>query len=186
MYRPFLKCSPFRPLFPSFSRLRVRSSSPPLLPPPTPDRRQSMYVRAKRRATTYFLYCEPSQKVLQVKQNLEVLCGQAAGDIRLVLLHSNATLDDNRSLAEQRVENDAVVALTYRLSASVTVPCRPTGPPFLQHLPISLPPSLPTPSVCLPMRLLPCLPVCVHADDEWEPVCIDKPDDGAADMDHMG
>ncbi|CAI5991841.1 unnamed protein product [Closterium sp. NIES-65] len=99
----------------------------------------SMYVRAKRRATTYFLYCEPSQKVLQVKQNLEVLCGQAAGDIRLVLLHSNAVLDDNRTLAEQRVENDAVVALTYRLS-----------------------------------------------DDEWEPVCIDKPDDGTADMDHMG
>ncbi|GJP37647.1 hypothetical protein CLOM_g12335 [Closterium sp. NIES-68] len=99
-----------------------------------------MYIRAKRRVTTYFVYCEPSHKVLQVKHNLEVLCGQPPSDMRLILLHTNALLDDNRTLAEQRVENDAVVALTYRLSD----------------------------------------------DNEWEPVCIEKPDDGAVDMDHMG
>lgn len=78
----------------------------------------SMYVRVKRRKTTFFLRCEPSETVQDLKQKLESLNGQPANDQRLFLAATSEMLDDSRSLAKQKIDNDAVLALAYRLKDS--------------------------------------------------------------------
>ncbi|CAL0304942.1 unnamed protein product [Lupinus luteus] len=73
-----------------------------------------MYIRVKRSKTTYFIKCKPSDKVLDIKEKLQELIDQPANDQRLVLPGTREVLEDSKTLAEQKVENDAVVALTFR------------------------------------------------------------------------
>ncbi|KAL3535151.1 hypothetical protein ACH5RR_003612 [Cinchona calisaya] len=73
-----------------------------------------MYIRVKRNKTTYFLQCLPSEKVLQIKEKLQILIDQPANDQRLILIKYGEVLDDSKSLADQKVENDAALALTLR------------------------------------------------------------------------
>ncbi|CAI0427590.1 unnamed protein product [Linum tenue] len=75
---------------------------------------QAMYIRVKRIKTTYFIQCDPTEKVIEIKQKLNVLTEQAVNDQRLILMPSGEVLEDSKSLADQKVENDAVVALTLR------------------------------------------------------------------------
>ncbi|CAA7046369.1 unnamed protein product [Microthlaspi erraticum] len=74
----------------------------------------AMYIRVKRMKTTYFIQCEPTETVLDVKQKLFALIEQPVSNQRLVLMSTEEVLEDSKSLAEQKVENDAVVALTLR------------------------------------------------------------------------
>ncbi|CAI0427591.1 unnamed protein product [Linum tenue] len=74
----------------------------------------AMYIRVKRIKTTYFIQCDPTEKVIEIKQKLNVLTEQAVNDQRLILMPSGEVLEDSKSLADQKVENDAVVALTLR------------------------------------------------------------------------
>ncbi|CAL1358685.1 unnamed protein product [Linum trigynum] len=64
--------------------------------------------------TTYFIQCDPTEKVLEIKQKLNVLIDQPVNDQRLTHMPSGEVLEDSKSLADQKVENDAVVALTLR------------------------------------------------------------------------
>ncbi|KAI4344314.1 hypothetical protein L6164_011557 [Bauhinia variegata] len=73
-----------------------------------------MYIRVKRSKTTYFIRCKPSDKILDIKQKLEDLIDQAVINQRLVLLGTGEVLEDSKTLADQKVENDTVVALTLR------------------------------------------------------------------------
>ncbi|KAG6511984.1 ubiquitin-like isoform X2 [Zingiber officinale] len=73
-----------------------------------------MYIRVKRHKTTYFMQCDPTDTALDIKQKLQSLVDQPTDSQRLTLLTSNTILEDSKTLAEQRVENDAVVALTLR------------------------------------------------------------------------
>ncbi|OIV98515.1 hypothetical protein TanjilG_18799 [Lupinus angustifolius] len=73
-----------------------------------------MYIRVKHSKTTYFIKCKPSDKVLDIKEKLQELIDQPANDQRLVLPGTREVLEDSKTLAEQKVENDAVVALTLR------------------------------------------------------------------------
>ncbi|PIN08238.1 RNA polymerase II transcription elongation factor Elongin/SIII, subunit elongin B [Handroanthus impetiginosus] len=82
--------------------------------PKSPDDQTAMYIRVKRNKTTYFLQCVPSETVLQIKEKLEELIDQPVNDQRLILMPNREVLDDSKSLADQKVENDAVVALTLR------------------------------------------------------------------------
>ncbi|KAL8037322.1 hypothetical protein ABFS82_11G031100 [Erythranthe guttata] len=82
--------------------------------PKSSDDQTVMYIRVKRNKTTYFLQCLPSETVLQIKEKLEELLDQPVNDQRLTLLPNREILDDSKSLADQKVENDAVVALTLR------------------------------------------------------------------------
>ncbi|KAF5956265.1 hypothetical protein HYC85_003490 [Camellia sinensis] len=75
---------------------------------------QAMYIRVKRSKTTYFLQCEPTETILDIKQKLHVLIDQPVNDQRLILMATGEVLDDSKTLADQKVENDAVVALTLR------------------------------------------------------------------------
>ncbi|KAF8035568.1 hypothetical protein BT93_C1564 [Corymbia citriodora subsp. variegata] len=74
----------------------------------------SMYIRVKRSKTTYFIQCEPTETILNVKEKLQNLIDQPANDQRLILVGTGEVLEDSKSLADQKVENDAVVALTLR------------------------------------------------------------------------
>ncbi|PON52813.1 Ubiquitin domain containing protein [Parasponia andersonii] len=74
----------------------------------------AMYIRVKRNKTTYFIQCEPTETILDIKQKLHVLIDQPVNDQRLILFSSGQVLEDLKTLADQKVENDTVVALTLR------------------------------------------------------------------------
>ncbi|XP_008808365.2 uncharacterized protein LOC103720445 isoform X6 [Phoenix dactylifera] len=73
-----------------------------------------MYIRVKRNKTTYFVQCDPTETTLNIKQKLQNLIDQPSNNQRLSLVATNDILDDSKTLAEQKVENDAVVALALR------------------------------------------------------------------------
>ncbi|KAI7756337.1 hypothetical protein M8C21_007892, partial [Ambrosia artemisiifolia] len=74
----------------------------------------AMYIRVKRNKTTYFLQCDATEKILDIKQKLHDLIDQPINDQRLILVSTGEVLDDSKTLADQKVENDAVVALVLR------------------------------------------------------------------------
>ncbi|KAK7327779.1 hypothetical protein VNO77_21870 [Canavalia gladiata] len=76
--------------------------------------KMDMYIRVKRSKTTYFIRCKPSDKILDIKQKLQELVDQPANNQRLILPGTGEVLEDSKTLADQKVENDAVVALTLR------------------------------------------------------------------------
>ncbi|CAD5189933.1 uncharacterized protein LOC135679660 [Musa acuminata AAA Group] len=73
-----------------------------------------MYIRVKRNKTTYFVQCDPTDTTLDIKQKLQALIDLPSNNQRLTLVATDVVLVDSMTLAEQRVENDAVVALTLR------------------------------------------------------------------------
>ncbi|KAM0974205.1 hypothetical protein EV1_017220 [Malus domestica] len=77
-------------------------------------RSQAMYIRVKRSKTTYFIQCEPTETSLDIKQKLHDLTDQPVNDQRLILVSTGEVLEDSKTLADQKVENDAVVALAFR------------------------------------------------------------------------
>ncbi|KAA3468374.1 Ubiquitin [Gossypium australe] len=86
-----------------------------------------MYIRVKRSKTTYFIQCDPTETTLDIKQKLHTLIDQPANDQRLILMNTGDILEDSKTLADQKVENDAVVALTLR-KAFISLNC------FLLHI----------------------------------------------------
>lgn len=64
---------------------------------------QAMYIRVKRSKTTYFVQCDPTEKILDIKQKLHTLIDQPVNDQRLILLATGEVLDDSKSLADQKV-----------------------------------------------------------------------------------
>ncbi|VFQ64776.1 unnamed protein product [Cuscuta campestris] len=73
-----------------------------------------MYIRVKRDKTTYFIQCQPTETIEQIKGKLHALTEQPIKDQRLILLETGGILDDAKTLADQKVANDAVVALALR------------------------------------------------------------------------
>ncbi|XP_020675581.1 uncharacterized protein LOC110094653 [Dendrobium catenatum] len=74
----------------------------------------AIYIRVKRHKTTYFIQCDPTESTLDIKQKLQELVDQPTNNQRLTLVSTNEILDDSKTLAEQKVENDAIVALTLK------------------------------------------------------------------------
>ncbi|XP_065851468.1 uncharacterized protein [Euphorbia lathyris] len=74
----------------------------------------AMYIRVKRSKTTYFIQCVPSEKILDIKQKLDILIDKPVSDQRLTFMQTGVVLEDSKSLSDYNVENDAVVALTLR------------------------------------------------------------------------
>ena len=62
-----------------------------------------MYIRVKRRKTTYFVQCNPSDTILQIKQNLQSLTDNHVRNQRLILLDTYHVLDDSKTLSQQQV-----------------------------------------------------------------------------------
>ncbi|XP_078444061.1 ubiquitin-like superfamily protein [Wolffia australiana] len=74
----------------------------------------AMYIRVKRHKITYFVTCDPTDTVMRIKQKLQSLTDAPVDNQRLILLSTEQILDNPKTLAEQKVENDAVVALTLK------------------------------------------------------------------------
>ncbi|EFJ10165.1 hypothetical protein SELMODRAFT_128652 [Selaginella moellendorffii] len=74
-----------------------------------------MFIRVKRKKTTYFLHCDPSETVLEIKQKLQALSENHVDDQRLILIANKLVLEDHKTLADQKVENDAIVAMTLKI-----------------------------------------------------------------------
>ncbi|KAL0915532.1 hypothetical protein M5K25_015958 [Dendrobium thyrsiflorum] len=74
----------------------------------------AIYIRVKRHKTTYFIQCDPTESTLDIKQKLQELVDQPTNNQRLTLVSTNEILDDSKTLAEQKVENDSIVALTLK------------------------------------------------------------------------
>ncbi|KAI3946699.1 hypothetical protein MKW98_003262 [Papaver atlanticum] len=74
----------------------------------------AMHIRVKREKTTYFVQCDPTETILDIKQKLHTLIDQPVNDQRLILLETGHVLEDSKTLADQKVENDVIVALTLR------------------------------------------------------------------------
>ncbi|KAJ9506499.1 ubiquitin-related domain-containing protein [Haematococcus lacustris] len=70
----------------------------------------SMYVRVKRKKQTIFLHVEPTDTVLEVKQKLQELVDQPPENQQL--LKGTMLLEDAKKIAEMKVENDDILALT--------------------------------------------------------------------------
>jgi elongin-B len=64
---------------------------------------QTMYIRVKRDKTTYFIQCDPTETVLNIKQKLHSMIDQPPSDQQLILVATNAVLDDSKTLANQKV-----------------------------------------------------------------------------------
>jgi hypothetical protein len=65
---------------------------------------QTIFIRVKRKKTTYFLELEPTDTVLEAKQKLQALSDVPVDKQRLVLMKDGPTiLQEAKSLAEQRV-----------------------------------------------------------------------------------
>lgn len=73
-----------------------------------------MYIRVKRNKSTYFIKCDPTETVLNIKQKVHSIIDHPPNNQRLILLATNNILDDSKTLADQKVENDAIVALALR------------------------------------------------------------------------
>lgn len=54
------------------------------------------------------------QTVLNIKQKVHSIIDQPPNNQRLILLATNNILDDLKTLADQKMENDAIFALTLK------------------------------------------------------------------------
>jgi transcription elongation factor B subunit 2 len=64
---------------------------------------QAMFIRVKRKKTTYFLHCDPTETILEIKQKLQALSENPVDCQRLILMSSQTILDDHKTLADQKV-----------------------------------------------------------------------------------
>eukprot|EP00163_Fabomonas_tropica_P032663 TRINITY_DN8307_c0_g1_i2.p2 TRINITY_DN8307_c0_g1~~TRINITY_DN8307_c0_g1_i2.p2 ORF type:complete len:125 (-),score=23.47 TRINITY_DN8307_c0_g1_i2:27-401(-) len=73
---------------------------------------QSIYIRVKNAKRTIFLRCQGSDNLATVRGQISKIISHPPEHMRLFL--GDHLLEDNKSIAEQRVENDTVVALSTR------------------------------------------------------------------------
>ena len=64
---------------------------------------QAMYVRIKRSKTTYFIRCDPTETILDIKEKLHVLTQEPVNNQRLILVGTGEILEDSKTLADQKV-----------------------------------------------------------------------------------
>lgn len=62
-----------------------------------------MYIRVKRCKTTYFIQCDPTEKILEIKQKIHGLIEQPVDNQRLILVETGDVLEDTKTLADQKV-----------------------------------------------------------------------------------
>ncbi|PSC72925.1 polyubiquitin 9 [Micractinium conductrix] len=79
-----------------------------------------MYVRVKREKLTVFLHVEPHDTVELLKAKLQELLQQPAEDLRLY--KEGAALEEGKTLAELRMQNDDELAVAFRLDGGAFEP----------------------------------------------------------------
>lgn len=66
---------------------------------------QAMFIRVKRKKTTYFLHCDPTETKLEIKQKIQALSENPVDCQRLILMGTQQILEDNKALADQKVSH---------------------------------------------------------------------------------
>jgi len=76
----------------------------------------SDYVRVKRKTTTIFLYTTTAvDTASDLKAKINTITKVPAGDMKLFIdKNGDVPLDENKTLADQKVENDQELFLVYR------------------------------------------------------------------------
>ena len=75
----------------------------------------SDYVRVKRRSTSIFLYVNFTDTAPEVRAKLNAVTKVPVNEIKLYLdAGGEVTLDENKTLAEQKVENDQEMFMVYK------------------------------------------------------------------------
>lgn len=72
-----------------------------------------MHIRVKREKTTYFVQCDPTETILDIKQKLHTLIDQPVNDQRLIIRNWSC-IRGFQDIGRSKVENDVIVALTLR------------------------------------------------------------------------
>lgn len=86
-----------------------------------------MYIRVKRQRSTAFLHLSPSDTVAAVKQKLKELYDIDPKNQRLY--KDGTVLEDNRSLAELKIETDDVLVVAFQIGVWMLLRC--SCPPSL-------------------------------------------------------
>jgi len=77
-----------------------------------------MYLRCKRTNQTIFLYAEPTDTIVDVKRKISAIVKTPTDKLRVVHPTSRAILDDNKALADYKIENDAIVYFIQKKEGS--------------------------------------------------------------------
>ncbi|XP_026443900.1 uncharacterized protein LOC113344057 isoform X1 [Papaver somniferum] len=89
----------------------------------------AMHIRVKREKTTYFVQCDPTETILDIKQKLHTLIDQPVNDQRLILLETGHVLEDSKTLADQKmIQSLRISKLTSQMKC--TVPVKQMGSEF--------------------------------------------------------
>lgn len=75
-----------------------------------------MYIRVKRRKATYFISCQPRDTILEIKNKLQALTDQSPENVQLK--RGDLLLEDARTLEDQGVKSDEIIAMAFRVDGS--------------------------------------------------------------------
>jgi len=77
------------------------------------------YVRVKRKTTTMFLYMASADTAAELKAKINAITKVPMNDMKLFIdKNGDVPLDENKSLVDQKVENDQELYLIYRKEGS--------------------------------------------------------------------
>ncbi|KAK9916294.1 hypothetical protein WJX75_000984 [Coccomyxa subellipsoidea] len=72
-----------------------------------------VYVKVKRKKSTFFLHIDLTETILEVKAKLEDLVQKDPKDLKL--FREGTELKDSSTLADGKVENGDILAMTFAL-----------------------------------------------------------------------
>jgi len=79
----------------------------------------SIYIRVKRKNQTIFLYTDASEKVADVKAKIAKINAEDKKNTEHIgLIYNDNHLDNDKTVAESKVENDNIVYLVYKKDGS--------------------------------------------------------------------
>lgn len=72
----------------------------------------SIYIRIKRKKQTYFLHCEPTDKISSLITELNTLNNVPINEMRLI--NDKEVLNEEKTLKESKINNDSILFLVYK------------------------------------------------------------------------
>jgi hypothetical protein len=75
-----------------------------------------MYIRVKRKNQTIFLYTDQTEKIADVKGKIAKINEHPAD--QLALIFNDHRLEDDKTVADAKIENDNIVFLVYKKEGS--------------------------------------------------------------------
>ena len=80
----------------------------------------SMYLRVKRQKDTIFLRVNPTDSFASVKTKLGSIVSRDPATLRLIGSDRERVFEDEATVGDQEVENDAIIYMVYQLGEGAT------------------------------------------------------------------